>query len=242
MRIGRPPKAPKIERTCEVCGEKWFTYAWNQNRTKYCSRECWRVSRIGRPNPHKLQPQYKNCAYCGTPFRYGGMGHAAHNVKHCSKKCAAQARIESGVIPYLPAREDLTCEERAWLAGVFDGEGTIAWPRRTALHSVRLDIANTCLPFLEKIKEVTGTGRIYIRSVQTNPRHNQAYYWSVGAKNALIILRQIHPWLIIKKHAAEVALGLVEATEPPPAMRTRKAREAEAMEKAEVAAVEHVAA
>lgn len=197
--------------TCLQCDGTWEHYAWNS--TKYCSRECWRLSRIGRENPRK-PPQEKNCPVCGTGFLVG-TGHKSPNITYCSKSCGRHAAWAGGHNTAVPMDK----YEVAWLAGLFDGEGCISWPRRELLHSVRLDIPQTNLELLEKVQAVTGTGKITARK-RAKAQHSQAWTWSCYGQNARSVLRQILPWLIVKRAAAEVALGLTDATEPPWTQRT----------------------
>jgi len=109
--------------------------------------------------------------------------------------------------------------EAVWLAGVLDSEGSVVWPRRQNLHSVRLAIVNNSKPFLDRVMEVTGTGKIRMKT-RKNPRHNISWTWDCYGENSRLVLQQILPWLIIKREAAEVALGIKEVTEPPLTSRT----------------------
>lgn len=224
LKKGRPPKAGKLQFKCQQCAREWEAYAWEagSTREKYCSRECWRLSRIGRPNPHRVQPLKKNCGFCGEEFECGGAGRRKYNTLYCSKSCSRHARWRDGSGAHGAALE-LSQADAAWLAGVVDGEGCIAWPRRHLLQSIRLMVFNTNLDFLNRVHQVTGTGRVK-QIKKAKPKHTQAYVWSCHGQNATKVVEQILPHLIIKREAAEVALGLKEATEPPWTQRTRSMR------------------
>lgn len=218
-KIGRPPRNPKETRICKQCGTQWQQYPTDPNRRDYCSRRCYHESRIGKGNPI-ITPEQRPCAHCGEIFLVGGVGNRPKSAKFCSKTCAKQAYWDSSV-----ARE-MSEGERMWFAGLFDGEGCIAWPRRAILHSVRLDLASTNMALLERVLAVGGAGKVTLYNRKGNPRHSPCWGWHCYGDNARSILSQIYPWLIVKKEAAAVALGLVEATEPPWTQRTRSTRAA----------------
>ena len=230
-KLGRPPKSAKITKACKQCSKEFEKYEW-EDGAEYCSRECFYKSRIGRKNLHAVrEPDKKQCENCGETFLVGGVGRPHRHVRFCSKTCAKQFmwnHKEQEVMPHTPAR--LMAEgECMWLAGLFDGEGCVAWPRRHIHHSVRLTLPNTNRAILDKIVEVTNTGRINEYNRKGNLRHSQTWGWHCYGENARTILRQIYPWLIIKKEAAAVALGLVKVEEPPWTQRTRSTRAAENM-------------
>ncbi len=224
VRRGRPPRAAKVTRTCEQCGSTWEAYPWNIDRLKFCSHKCWSQSRIGKQALSRTEPETRHCAHCNKPYLVGGVGRARRRSRYCSRSCARKNAWE-GKGGHAPAREmsELEC---AWLAGLFDGEGCVAWPRRSVLHSVRLDIANTCKPLIDKVATVTGTGKVSM-AVKHNEKHSQAYSWHVYSDNARFILKQILPWLIVKKYAAEVALGIEKPLTPPWSQRTKTTMAAE---------------
>lgn len=101
--------------------------------------------------------------------------------------------------------------EIAWLAGVFDGEGNIAWPRKRNVHTARISVANTCFPLLDKLVEVTGTGSIVGRKVYANPKHSTCASWACQGDRAKALLRLMLPWLIVKRENAEIVLEAAEA-------------------------------
>ena len=215
---GRPAKAPKVTRVCQQCGNEWQAYEW-ENNTKllYCSRECFYKSRVGRPKVLRVEPEERPCLRCGKVFLVGGEGNRQKIAKYCSRTCAKHGYWGEAV--HKAARQ-MTEVQAAWFAGVFDGEGCVGWPRRTVIHSVSLAVSNTNKPLIDKINEVTGTGRVIPGKRRSN-RHSPHWKWACYGDNARSILRQILPWLIVKREAAEVALGIVKAAEPPWTQRSR---------------------
>ncbi len=101
----------------------------------------------------------------------------------------------------------MTQIESAWLAGLFDGEGCVAIPsryRQRNTPSYRIEIANTDMPLLEQVVKVTGVSTIRTH-LRDNPRHKTAYHWEAGGADALSLLRQMRPWLIVKAERADAA-------------------------------------
>lgn len=224
MRTGRPPKAPKVIFTCEQCGNEWQAYAWQTNdRSKYCSRRCFHLSQVGKPREIDKLPEQRKCIRCGKIFLVGGEGNKRSIAKYCSRTCAKHGYWGNAV--HKPARQ-MQNDEAIWFAGLFDGEGCIAWPRRPLIHSVRLDLTSTNEPIIQRVITITGTGKV-TAVVRTNKRHSPCWRWQCYGDNARSLLQQILPWLIIKREAAEVALGINKATEPPWTLRTRTIRSAQ---------------
>ena len=217
MLLGRPPKSAKTTFTCKQCGNIWEAYAWNNDRKDYCSRACFYKSRTGRPKQYRVTPKQRACLTCGETFLIGGEGNRKKDAKYCSRSCAKIGAW--GEKQHAKAR-DMSLEEKVWFAGIFDGEGCVAWPRRKVINLIRLNLTSTSKALIDRIVEITGTGKV-AEVKSKSPRHSQAWTWSCYSKNATSILRQIHPWLIVKKEAADVALGLVEAIEPPWTQRSR---------------------
>jgi hypothetical protein len=218
---GRPPKAPKITRVCQVCGNEWQAYEWDSNSrgVLYCSRDCFYESRTGKPKVSRVEPEQRVCLRrgCGKIFLVGGEGNRQKIAKYCSRTCAKHGYWGEAI--HKPALQ-MTEIKAAWLAGFFDGEGCVRWSRRKVLRSVSLTLTNTNEAVMQKVMMVTGTGKITEKQPKSS-KHSLCYTWQCYGDNAQSLLRQMLPELVIKREAAEVALGLSEATEPPWTQRTR---------------------
>lgn len=226
MRTGRPPKTAKIVFTCGQCGNTWEAYAWENDRSKYCSRICFYQSRVGRPKVLRRTPERRPCLRCGKIFLVGGEGNRAGIAKYCSRICARHGFWGEAV--HKPARQ-MAELETAWFAGFFEGEGCIRWGRRTVVKSFALTLTNTNKSIMEKIIIITGTGRITER-LPKNPRHSMTWTWQCYGDNARSLLKQVLPWLIIKREAAEAALGINKVIEPPWTQRSKTMRAAALLE------------
>lgn len=94
----------------------------------------------------------------------------------------------------------------AYLAGFFDGEGSICitkWRFHAAL-CVQLQVANTERWVLEWYKFVFG-GNTYKKPCQ-NKNWKDSYSWTVSGKKAKETLIALLPYLKLKKAQAEIAL------------------------------------
>lgn len=92
--------------------------------------------------------------------------------------------------------------EAAWLAGFFDGEGSITrymGGRNKAYECVVLSISNTHLGSLKWTKKITGTGTVYLKCKATKT-HKTQYTWRLNSqRNVVDICQQMLPYLVIKR-------------------------------------------
>lgn len=189
---GRPRTANYVKRCCEKCGKECEIPEYSNGNQKFCSRKCWRLAQSGRPKPGlKIEPKEKICPNCDTKFLVGGRGRPHIYAIYCSNECASESKI------IYPEPRDMSTEEIAWFAGMFDGEGTIVWSRpETKAFQIR--VTGTCKDYIEKIKEITGTGSITFRK-SINSNHHDTWVWASCSMNAAKILKQVVGLLIVKK-------------------------------------------
>jgi hypothetical protein len=126
------------------------------------------------------------------------------HVACCSKRCMG---INAQINAVAKVRQ-MSDEEAAWFAGLFDGEGSviITQRRRPGGGYVRITISNTCLPLLERAHELAGVGPIHAKPPPLM-HHLDAWEWRLGGASALEILRQIRPWLISRAERADAVLA-----------------------------------
>ncbi len=86
--------------------------------------------------------------------------------------------------------------EAAWLAGLIDGDGTIALSRRHQNENRQLEvsISNTDFVLLEYVKSIVGMGRI-TRKHSVARNHTPSGAYQVSNRQALSLLNQIYPFL-----------------------------------------------
>jgi hypothetical protein len=102
----------------------------------------------------------------------------------------------------------LTPTQAAYIAGLVDGDGSIAVARKKTgpkgCKSAGFDyrsslmIAMTDLKTLKWLQEVTGVGTIHRRKNYNKEKWAQAWKWDVWAYQAADIIRQILPYLVLK--------------------------------------------
>lgn len=105
----------------------------------------------------------------------------------------------------------LTATDAAYIAGLFDGEGSIGFRR---VHSsdghtpgcvLRIRITNTHSEVLRWVACVVGAPNKVFKRKPGKAHYLPYYEWSVSSQNALSLLHQIYPYLRIKRLQAEVA-------------------------------------
>lgn len=148
----------------------------------------------------KVQPITVNCGVCRKPFLVGGRGRPKKTARYCSLRCLALSRVRQATIG------QLTDLEAAYCAGLFDGEGSVVmWDRgHGGRPQLRCTVANTYRPVVEWLRATLGTGSIvtkkYTRLGQEH--YLDAYTFQVYGQNAVEWLRQMLPFLIIKREKA----------------------------------------
>ena len=101
-----------------------------------------------------------------------------------------------------------TNELRAYIAGIFDGEGYITMEKRRRHGGVgftmKAGVVNTCLPLLELLK-LRYDGCIS----KGNKVNKQCYNWSCSQDKASDFLSDIYPFVNIKRFQASIALDYI---------------------------------
>lgn len=95
-----------------------------------------------------------------------------------------------------------------YLAGFFDGEGSISIiyynKRNINEFYILIQISNTNLDILKEFQK-RFSGKIYPLKIKSE-NHTQAYSWKITAIVASLFLKNMLPYLVIKKSQAELAL------------------------------------
>lgn len=105
--------------------------------------------------------------------------------------------------------------EKAWLAGVIDGEGSIGlYDYGREGRRVCVQIGNTNEAFVLRVKEIIGCGS----NINRNPYHQTHYggkmmyvYSLKGSNRCYWVLKQIKDYLIIKKKKAKDIINELES-------------------------------
>lgn len=85
--------------------------------------------------------------------------------------------------------------DKAWIAGIIDGEGSLSLPK----HQSKVQVGNTDFGMLERLKELCG-GKIYNSGRKKyNKRHKPCKFWVLYKKEKVKkFLKEIYPYLVCK--------------------------------------------
>lgn len=105
----------------------------------------------------------------------------------------------------------LSTKEKAYLAGIIDGEGSIMLIKfhKNQHPSPCISIASTSLELLNWIKDITGYGKIKSKKNYNTIKHQDSYTYIVKYNDAIKLLNDIAPYLVIsqKKQRTELILS-----------------------------------
>jgi len=101
--------------------------------------------------------------------------------------------------------------EKAWLAGIIDGEGHIEIKKykqqgcKSHVYKLAIRISMCSEKTIEYIKQTTNLGTNYNVNRLTKSGR-RVFEWYAGSNNALNILRQTLPYLITKQDQAQLGI------------------------------------
>lgn len=105
----------------------------------------------------------------------------------------------------------LSIAEMAYIAGIIDGEGSIMLTRfhKNQFHAPCITIASTSLELLEWVKAKSGLGSIKSKKNYNPINHKDSYTYTVRYDEAILLLKEIEPYLVIeqKKLRAQMILN-----------------------------------
>ena len=109
----------------------------------------------------------------------------------------------------------MTLQEKAYMAGIIDGEGTVTLSRAHSneMPAPKVSVANNNLQLLRWIKNKAGSG-VIIRRAKREPQHGVQYVIDISDNAALALLVEIKEFLLIKKPHAELLLSRYKAVTP----------------------------
>ncbi|MGC4395694.1 hypothetical protein [Hydrogenophaga crocea] len=122
---------------------------------------------------------------------------------------------EPGLRTYADRKLPWPTPNRAWAAGMLDGDGCISivkqrYPNRSATYRLVVQITQNCLKTLEHFRECVGEiGPIH--EVTRRISHNkQVYALMYSGPGAVRVVQRLAPHLVRKRAEAEVALSFIE--------------------------------
>lgn len=150
----------------------------------------------------KRKPGVKKCARCEKTFEYGGRGRPKRRQRFCSGRCQALSRVVHARIARLSVRD------RAYIAGILDGEGSIVlWDRGNGGRlQLRVSVANTHQGLVDYLCSITNCGSVVRHEFPPEKGYKTSLTWQVYGSNAVSLLKQLLPLLIVKRERAIVAI------------------------------------
>ena len=108
--------------------------------------------------------------------------------------------------------------ERAYIAGIIDGEGSIMLQKfhNNEYPSPCVSIASTTLELLNWIKSVVEKGVIKRKKNYNISEHKDCYSYVLKYNDAIVFLQEIYPYLIINsmRKRAELILNKYKSVTP----------------------------
>lgn len=218
---GRPRQSKPVNLQCAGCGKEFLAkeYDVKRGRGSYCSHDCYHKNRAGKKRgPYKwngqcgrvpIVPEEAVCVACGQKFRVGGRYRPKYSARFCSQRCRFLARYRRAA-KCLP----LTSEDAAYLAGLIDGEGSVMLVMSRESVALRVSVSNTNLQILDWSVKATKIGGIY-KHQRKNAKHKTGWSWRTHSEGAETLLRQLLPFLKIKKKQAEMGVQFQERLRTP---------------------------
>jgi len=117
--------------------------------------------------------------------------------------------------PSLNKYRSMSATEKAYVAGIVDGEGTIGIVREVRKENVSgyrfkpyFTVSNTDMKLLWWLQNTTGVGYIVPDGAAQRSRHDRRPLsrWRLTKRQLMWLLPQIKPYLVIKKEQAELAI------------------------------------
>lgn len=106
-----------------------------------------------------------------------------------------------------------TDTDLAWAAGFIDGEGHIGINMAGDSTQMAVSVSNTDLRSIKRFAELFG-GKLHYTTPGTGGKR-PVHYWRAAGHGAAGVLRQVYPYLVIKKEQADVAFDYAATLLPP---------------------------
>jgi len=97
--------------------------------------------------------------------------------------------------------------EKAYIAGIVDGEGTVTLTKhhKNETPTPRISVSNNNLELLKWLRTKVGGG-VIVSKKKSKPYHSNSYVWYVQQDRGLRFLGEIRKHLIVKKPQADLIL------------------------------------
>ncbi len=92
-----------------------------------------------------------------------------------------------------------------YVAGFLDGEGAISLREQNGYYQCRVSVSNTDRTVLDLLRGDYGGLEVRLMS-NRNPNARASFQWIINGRDAVPLLQETLPFLIVKKRHAEIAL------------------------------------
>ena len=109
----------------------------------------------------------------------------------------------------------MTSSERAYVAGIIDGEGWVEFKRKPMRRNtrpgkpthnvliIRMEVPQVDGRLIDYLMETTGEGNRDMKRYPTKENWQDQHRWRVGFHGVYRILKQVYPFLIVKQERAK---------------------------------------
>jgi len=212
--MGRPSTKVKVVCQYSGCGKEFYTIPMylRTGRGKYCGRSCYTAARTGvkrGPLNWNGLKEVRICEACDKPFEVGFGTGKQLDQKLCSNECQRLARYRHGA-----SAKELNGIDAAYIAGFLDGEGSIFLTSRKNKASLRISATNTDKNVLDWIIEKIGVGVVHAGRKESD-KNRKTWMFILNGEAAETLLKQLLPYLIVKKEQAQLAIETQERLRVP---------------------------
>jgi len=112
----------------------------------------------------------------------------------------------------------MTPTERAYVAGIVDGEGSIEFTRRQRIRhdrkgkpvhnvmNIRLEVPQVDGRLIDYLMVTTDEGVRDMKYYHGNENWQDQHRWRVGYRGVYRVLKQVHEYLIVKKEKSQLVI------------------------------------
>ena len=112
----------------------------------------------------------------------------------------------------------MTATERAYVAGIIDGEGSIEYVQRNVTRhdrpgkpvhkvwNIRLEVPQVDGRLIDYLMETTAEGTRDMKRFPKNDNWQDQHRWRCAHRGVYRVLKQIHKYLIVKKEKAKLVV------------------------------------
>ena len=113
----------------------------------------------------------------------------------------------------------MTSSERAYVAGIIDGEGWLEFKRKKQRRNtrpgkpiynvliIRMEVPQVDGRLIDYLMETTGEGNRDIKRFPNHPTHQDQHRWRLCHHAVYRVLKQIYKYLIVKREKATLIIN-----------------------------------